>query len=97
MRVRVVFDFSETQLRTIRASYKRGGKATRKESAIFINRAVATALDAAPEPRPARKKVKPPPPPPPPVVLTEEGEREAERVKLANIRKLYRHGKAGAA
>jgi len=93
MRIRVVFEFSETQLRTIRASYKRGGKATRKESSIFINRAVTTALDAAPEPAPARKKVVKPPPPPPPVELTEEGEREADRVKLAKIRKLYRCGK----
>lgn len=95
MRVRAVFDFSETQLRTIRASYKRGGKATRKESSIFINRAVSAALDAAPEPAPARKKVKPPPPPAP-VVLTEEGEREADRGKLDKIRKLYRCGKERA-
>jgi hypothetical protein len=97
MRVRVVFEFNETQLRTIRASYKRGGKATRKESSIFINRAVTTALDAAPEPAPARRKVVKPPPPPPPPVLTEAEERDAERGKLANIRKLYRHGKVGAA
>jgi len=67
MRVVVKFEFSEATLRAIRAAYGRGGVATRKESSLFVNRAVAAAILAAPEPkvkRAARKaEVKPPPPP----------------------------------
>lgn len=65
MTVVVRFELSEAQLRTVRAAYGRGGVATRKESSLFINRAVAEALDKAPEPkvkRVARRvEVKPPP------------------------------------
>lgn len=58
MKVRAAFQFDEVQLRTIRASIGRGGRATRKECAVFINRAVSKALDAAPDPKPVRRKVK---------------------------------------
>jgi hypothetical protein len=54
MTVVVRFELSEAQLRTIRASYGRGGVATRKESSLFINRAVTGALDTAPAPKPKR-------------------------------------------
>jgi hypothetical protein len=56
MKVRVAFSFEETQLRTIRAAIGRGGRATRNECVVFINRAVTKAIEAAPEPKPARKK-----------------------------------------
>lgn len=51
MKVKTAFQFDEQQLRTIRASIGRGGKATRAESRIFIDRAVRKALDDAPEPK----------------------------------------------
>ena len=62
MKVRTAFEFSDAQLRTIRAAHGRGGKATRKESVGFVLRAVEAALKAAPEAKPARR--------PKPVVVT---------------------------
>jgi len=70
MRVIVRFELSEAQLRTIRASYGRGGVATRKEASLFVNRAVDGALDRAPEPKPKRTARVAPKPPVVPVVCT---------------------------
>lgn len=56
MKVRTGFTFDDEQLRSVRAAIGRGGKATRKECLTFIDRAVRTALDAAPTPRRARVK-----------------------------------------
>lgn len=56
MKVRYAVNFEEHDLRTIRAAIGRGGKATRKECAIFIDRAVRDAVKRAPEPKPARAK-----------------------------------------
>jgi hypothetical protein len=89
MKVRVSFDFSEHQLRTIRASYRRGGRATRQETSIFINRAIAKALDAAPEPAPLRKRPPKPPPPPPSAPPTEDEETARDRANRLQIRQMY--------
>jgi len=48
--------FDDLALRTVRAALGRGGRATRKECVLFIDRAIGTALAKAPEPRPARVK-----------------------------------------
>jgi hypothetical protein len=62
MKVRFAVGFDEAQLRSIRASIGRGGKATRKECQVFIDRAVRLALDKAPEAKPVRvKRAKPEP------------------------------------
>jgi hypothetical protein len=87
MKVRVVCELTDVALRTVRASYKRGGKATRRESVLFINRAVAEALKAAPEPKPARRP-RPKPEPPAPPVEVPEGSKEAETI--ARLRRLYK-------
>jgi hypothetical protein len=87
MKVRVVFELDDGALRTIRASYKRGGKATRKESVLFINRAVATAMAAAPDPAPVRKR-RPKPAPAAPAPDLPEGTKEAETI--ARLRRLYK-------
>lgn len=63
MRVNVAFEFSEAQLRIIRATFGRGGVATRKDSRLFINQAVAAAFRVAPEPKPKRT-ARPAPEPP---------------------------------
>lgn len=55
MKVNNAFMFDETQLRTVRAAIGRGGKATRKECRVFIDRAIRSALDAAPEPKAKRR------------------------------------------
>lgn len=90
MKVRVVFELDDVALRTVRASYKRGGKATRKESVLFINRAVAEALKAAPEPAPARRPRPKPEPPAPVVPLTEDAELARAKAVRDKIRGLYR-------
>jgi hypothetical protein len=65
MKANFSFDFTELDRRTVRASVGRAGQATRKELRIFVERAIRTALHAAPEPKPKRqKKVAPPPPRP---------------------------------
>lgn len=59
MTVKTRFNFTDEEVRTIRAAIGRGGKATRKECVVFIDRAVRTALAAAPEPKrrqPKREK-----------------------------------------
>ena len=55
MKVRTAFTFTETELRTLRAALGRGGVATRKECLTFIDRAVRTAIDAAPTPKAKRR------------------------------------------
>lgn len=56
MVIRWMVNLSEDELRTIRAAVGRGGKATRNECRIFIDRAVRKALHDAPEPKPKRMK-----------------------------------------
>lgn len=87
MKVRVVFELDDVALRTVRAAYNRRGKATRKESVLFINRAVAEALKAAPDPAPVRKR-RPKPAPAAPVAPLPEGAKEAETI--ARLRRLYK-------
>lgn len=82
------FAFTEDELRTIRAAIGRGGKATRKECAVFINRAVKAALDAAPEPKAKRVKRVKTDPSARPVVVDEHADAIAQRNRIA---RLYRH------
>lgn len=89
MKVRTAFDFSDAQLRTIRAAHGRGGIATRKESVIFIARAVEAALKAAPEAKPARRRVAKPLPPPPAPPPTADEEAAAAKARRDAIRRLY--------
>lgn len=89
MKVVSRFSLDETALRTIRAAHGRGGVASRRECVTFIDRAVREALDKAPEPRPARKRVVKPAPVPP-VVLTDEQERERAIANREKIRKLFK-------
>lgn len=91
MKVRAAWDFTEHQLRTIRASYRRGGKATRKETVLFINRAVAEALQKAPDPAPARRRQPKPEPKAAPAPLTEAGELAQARARRDGIARHYRH------
>jgi hypothetical protein len=56
LKVVTAFNFLDEDLRTVRAAHGRKGKATRKECRMFVERAVRLALQAAPEPAPARKK-----------------------------------------
>lgn len=58
MTVRLRFDISEDQRRAIRAALGRGGKATRKECSLFIERAAQQAIEEAPKPRVRAKRVK---------------------------------------
>lgn len=84
MKVCTAFQFDETQLRTVRAAHGRGGKATREECRTFIDRAIRTALDDAPTPKPARVK-REKPTPVAPVVRDERKERD-------RIARAYGHG-----
>ena len=90
MKVRTAFDFSDDQLRAIRAAHGRGGVATRKESVGFILRAVEAALKAAPTPKPKRRPVPPAPKAAAPVVTAPLSEEDAVRAKRDAIRKMYR-------
>lgn len=56
MQIRTKFTLDETDLRTIRASIGRGGKASRKECVVFIDRAVRTAIEKAPAPKAKRAR-----------------------------------------
>jgi len=89
MKVQTAFAFTDDQLRSIRAAFGRGGVATRKESRLFIARAVEAALRAAPEAKPKRRPV-PKPAPVAPVVLTEDEEVARDRALRDKIRRLYR-------
>lgn len=90
MKVRVAFSFDEVQLRTIRASIQRGGKATRKECVTFIDRAVRDALDKAPEPKRKPVKREKGDPSARPVVKVED-EQAATIAQRDRIAAIYRH------
>lgn len=90
MKVRAAFNFSDEQLRGIRAAHGRGGRATRKESLVFIDRAVNKALDAAPEPKAKRVKRAKTDPSARPVVATEQ-ETTAAVQQRERIARLYKH------
>lgn len=90
MKVRCAFSFTDEQLRTVRAAHGRGGKATRKECMTFVDRAVAAAFKAAPEPRPVRKRRPKPEPPPPLAPLTDDEERAAAVAARNKIAAMYR-------
>lgn len=83
MKVRSLFTFDEAQLRSIRAAQGRGGRATRAECQVFINRAVSKAIDAAPETKPTRKKLVKPAKKVvvPPADTTESAVAQRERIK----------------
>lgn len=89
MKVRYAASFDELDLRTVRAAIGRGGKATRKECVVFIDRAVRAALKAAPDPKPARTpRSKGPSPTARPVVENEEQATIEQRNRIAS---LYKH------
>lgn len=48
MKVKMAFDFSDMDMRRLRASHKRGGKATRREARDFAMRAVEAAVESLP-------------------------------------------------
>lgn len=89
MKVRAAFTFDDLALRTVRAAHGRGGKATRKECIVFIDRAVSEALKRAPDPKPARVKR---PRASKPAGFTPPGSETSEEARAARerIRKLYR-------
>ena len=91
MKVRAAFNFTEDELRSIRAAHGRGGKATRKESVTFIDRAVRKALDDAPEPKATRVKREKTNPSARAVVEPEQ-ETVAAIAQRERIARLYRHG-----
>lgn len=72
MKVRSGFTFDETDRRLIRATFGRGGMATRKEAVQFIDRAIRKALENAPEPKPKRVKREKKDPSARPVVAPEQ-------------------------
>lgn len=60
MKVRTGFNFSDSDLRAVRASIGRGGRATRRECLTFIDRVVREAIERTPEPRPRRQRASKP-------------------------------------
>lgn len=90
MKVIAHFNFSNEQLRTVRAAHGRGGKATRKECLTFLDRALAAALKAAPDPRPVRKRLPKPEPKPAPAPVTPDEERAAAIAARDKIAAMYR-------
>lgn len=96
MKVRTGFAFTDEELRTIRAAINRGGKATRKEALVFIDRAVRDAMKDAPAPKPVRKRAAKPEPTITPKE-TPEQERERLRRQRDRIAKFYGHQTGGAA
>jgi hypothetical protein len=51
MTINLKLDLNEEQLRRIRAAHGRGGKATRNECRVWLNRTIAAGLIALPEPK----------------------------------------------
>ena len=91
MKVWTAFSLSETELRTIRAAVGRGGRATRKECVVFIDRAVRDALRRAPDPKPARRKRLPAPPAAPvpdapPVDESTAASRNRDRIRAIYVK-----------
>jgi len=62
MRVNVTIVMDEEQLRRVRATVGRGGRATRDEVRIWLQRVMQVALTHAPEPKRRRVKAAAPPP-----------------------------------
>lgn len=92
MKVRFAFNFGETELRSIRASIGRGGKATRKECYIFVDRAIRTALDKAPEAKAPRARVKREAPTPDGRTSESEAqEHDRLRAQRDRIARMYKH------
>jgi hypothetical protein len=59
MRINVTIVLDEEQLRRVRATTGRGGRATREECRVWLQRVMQVALVHAPEPKRRRVKVAP--------------------------------------
>jgi hypothetical protein len=95
MTVIVRFSFGEDALRTVRAAIGRGGKATRKECQVFIDRAVRKALEHAPEPKRQQPKRAKGPNPTLRAAVPVEREQDAAQAERDRIARIYGH-QAGA-
>ena len=51
MTINLKLDLNEDQLRRVRAAHGRGGKATRNECRVWLNRLIAAGIIALPEPK----------------------------------------------
>lgn len=91
MKVRFAFNFNETELRSIRASIGRSGVATRKECHIFVDRALRTALDKAPQPK-ASRVTREKPMPDTRTVESDGEEHDRLRAQRDRIARSYGHG-----
>lgn len=80
MTINLKLQFTEDQLRRVRAAHGRGGKATRNECRVWLNRIIAAGVQGLPEPK---RRGRQPAPDYVPQAVTRAREKAAERRKAA--------------